>query len=91
MAYFSESPSSLAWEWFVDQDINKCNSWDDLSSQFMQQFQYNMDLIPNDKSLTNMKKKKEYWSFREYSIRWREQVSKVKPLMKESKIVEVFI
>ncbi|KAF3635016.1 putative nitrate transporter 1.4-like [Capsicum annuum] len=29
--------------------------------------------------------------FREYAIRWREQAAKVKPPMKESKIVEVFI
>ncbi|KAF3625034.1 hypothetical protein FXO38_29941 [Capsicum annuum] len=36
-------------------------------------------------------KKKNTESFREYVIRWREQVSRVKRPMKESKIVEVFI
>ncbi|PHT68188.1 hypothetical protein T459_27675 [Capsicum annuum] len=36
-------------------------------------------------------KKKNTESFREYVIRWREQAARVRPPMKESKIVEVFI
>ena len=57
MAYFGESLSGLASEWFVDQDIDKWISWDDLANEFVQQFQYNVELIPDGKSLTNMKKK----------------------------------
>ncbi|PHT67569.1 hypothetical protein T459_27056 [Capsicum annuum] len=49
-----------------------------------------MELIPNEKSLTNIKKKSTK-TFREYVIRWREQAARVKLPMKESKIVEVFI
>ncbi|KAF3667693.1 putative cell differentiation protein RCD1 -like protein [Capsicum annuum] len=49
-----------------------------------------MELIPDEKSLTNMKKKSTE-IFKEYAIRWREQAARVKPLMKESKIVEAFI
>ncbi|KAF3653734.1 hypothetical protein FXO37_16805 [Capsicum annuum] len=52
MAYFSESLSGLASEWFVDQDFDKWNNWDDLANEFVQQFQYNMELIPDEKSLT---------------------------------------
>ncbi|PHT78057.1 hypothetical protein T459_16109 [Capsicum annuum] len=48
------------------------------------------ELIPDEKSLTNMKKKRTE-SFTEYAIQWREQAARVKPPMKESKIVEVFI
>ncbi|PHT86132.1 hypothetical protein T459_08238 [Capsicum annuum] len=73
MAYFGESLSGLASEWFVDQDIDRWNSWDGLANEFGQQFQYNVELIPGQKSLTNMKKKKKNTeSFREYAIRWRE-------------------
>ncbi|KAM3201934.1 hypothetical protein P3L10_029558 [Capsicum annuum] len=90
MAYFGESLSGLALEWFVDQDIDKWNSWDELANEFVQQFQYNIELISDEKSLTNMKKKSTE-TFREYAIRWREQAARVKPPMKESKIVEVFI
>ena len=56
----------------------------------MQNFQYNVELIPDEKSLTSITKKNTE-SFREYAIRWREQAARVKPPMKESKIVEVFI
>ncbi|KAF3679796.1 putative nitrate transporter 1.4-like [Capsicum annuum] len=77
-------------EWFVDQDIDRWNSWDDLANEFVQQFQYNVELIPDEKSLTSTKKKNTE-SFREYAIRWREQAARVKSPMKESKIVEVFI
>ncbi|KAM3339816.1 hypothetical protein P3S68_029685 [Capsicum galapagoense] len=90
MAYFDESLSGLASKWFVDQDIDKWISWDDLANGFVQQFQYNVELIPDEKSLTSIKKKNTE-SFREYAIRWREQAARVKPPMKESKIVEVFI
>ncbi|KAF3639702.1 putative cell differentiation protein RCD1 -like protein [Capsicum annuum] len=38
-----------------------------------------------------MKKKKSTKYFREYAIRWHEQDARVKPPMKECKIVEVFI
>ncbi|PHU17722.1 hypothetical protein BC332_13417 [Capsicum chinense] len=37
------------------------------------------------------KKKKKNENFKEYAIRWREQAARVKPPVKESKIVEVFI
>ncbi|PHT95377.1 hypothetical protein T459_03259 [Capsicum annuum] len=90
MAYFGESLSGLASEWFVDQDIDKWISWDDLANRFVQKFQYNVELIPNEKSLTSIKKKN-IESFREYAIRWCEQAARVKLPMKESKIVEVFI
>ncbi|PHT98111.1 hypothetical protein BC332_32968 [Capsicum chinense] len=36
-------------------------------------------------------KKKNTESFREYEIRWREQAARLKPPMKERKIVELFI
>ncbi|KAM3288370.1 hypothetical protein P3S67_021800 [Capsicum chacoense] len=65
MAYFGESLSGLASEWFVDQDIDNWNRWDDL--------------------------KKSTETFRDYAIRWCEQAARVKPPMKESKIVESFI
>ncbi|KAF3614573.1 putative nitrate transporter 1.4-like [Capsicum annuum] len=90
MAYLGERLSILGSEWFVDQDIDKWSSWDDLANEFVQQFQYNVELIPDEKFQTNIKKKNNE-NFREYAIRWREQAVRVKPPMKESKMVEVFI
>ena len=90
MAFFGESLLDLASKWFINRDIDKWNGWDDLASEFVQHFQYNIDLILDEKSLVNMKKKSTE-GFREYAIRWREKAARVKPPMKESKLVEVFI
>ncbi|PHT49901.1 hypothetical protein CQW23_09648 [Capsicum baccatum] len=43
-----------------------------------------------DQDIDSMKKKN-IESFREYAIRWHEQISRGKPSMKKSKIVKVFI
>ncbi|KAM3374761.1 hypothetical protein P3S68_013475 [Capsicum galapagoense] len=90
MAYFDESLLGLVSEWFVDQDIDKWIIWDGLDNEFVKKLQYNVELILDEKSLTSIKKKNTK-SFGEYAIRWCEQAARVKPPMKESKIVEVFI
>ena len=63
---------------------------DDLARCFIQQFQYNIDIIPDRSSLANMRKKTTE-NFREYAIRWREQAARVKPPMKESEMIGVFL
>ena len=56
MAYFGESLTSVASEWFIDQDISHWHVWDDMAQDFVQQFQYNIDIIPDRNSLANMRK-----------------------------------
>ena len=90
MAYFGESLTSVASEWFIDQDISHWHVWDDMTQDFVQQFQYNIDIIPDRNSLANMKKKPSE-SFREYVIRWREQEARVKPPMKDYELIDVFL
>ncbi|XP_059312777.1 uncharacterized protein LOC132063979 [Lycium ferocissimum] len=90
MAYFGESLTGLTSEWFIDQDVTKWHIWDDMAQEFVQQFQYNIDLVPYKKSLINLKKKS-IENFREFAIRWGEQAAKVRPPLKESKIVETFL
>ncbi|XP_015075347.1 uncharacterized protein LOC107019339 [Solanum pennellii] len=90
MAYFGESLVGIASEWFIDQDITNWHTWDDLARCFVQQFQYNIDIVPDRSSLANMRKKTTE-NFREYAIRWREQAARVKPPMKESEMIDVFL
>ena len=40
MAYFGENLVGIASEWFIDQDITKWHTWDDLARCFVQQFQF---------------------------------------------------
>ncbi|KAK4724090.1 hypothetical protein R3W88_026869 [Solanum pinnatisectum] len=90
MAYFGEILMGIAIEWFIDQDTYNCHTWDDLARCFVQQFKYNIDIVPDRTSLANIRKKTTE-SFREYAIRWREKVARVKPLMKESEMIDVFL
>ncbi|KAM3291698.1 hypothetical protein P3S67_019987 [Capsicum chacoense] len=90
MAYFGESSEGVASEWFIDQDISRWHVWDDMARDFVQQFQYNIEIVPDRTTLTNMRKKTTE-SFREYAIRWREQAARVRPLIKESEIIDIFL
>ena len=89
MAYFGESLVGIASEWFIDQDITKWHTWDDLARCFVHQFQYNIDIVQDLSSLNNLRKKTTE-NFREYdisgdsAIRLREQAARVKSPMKES-------
>ncbi|XP_075083257.1 uncharacterized protein LOC142167006 [Nicotiana tabacum] len=44
MAYFGESLTGIASEWFIDQDISHWHIWNDMAQDFVQQFQYNIDI-----------------------------------------------
>ncbi|XP_060177927.1 uncharacterized protein LOC132607870 [Lycium barbarum] len=90
MAYLGESLTGLASEWFIDQEFTKWYIWDDMAQEFVPQFQYNIDLVPDKKSLINLKKKT-VENFGEFAIRWREQAARVRPPLKESEVVETFI
>ncbi|XP_070036680.1 uncharacterized protein [Nicotiana tomentosiformis] len=90
MAYFGESLTRIASEWFIDQDKSHRNVWDDMAQDFVQQFQYNIDIIPDRSSLINIKKKLTE-SFREYTIKWREQAARVKSPMKKAEMIDYFL
>ncbi|XP_070017993.1 uncharacterized protein [Nicotiana sylvestris] len=90
MAYFGESLTGIASVWYMDQDISHWHIWDDLACDFVRQFQYNVDITPNRNSLTNFKKKASE-SFQKYTIKWREQTARVKPLMDEAEMVNFFL
>ncbi|XP_070017029.1 uncharacterized protein [Nicotiana sylvestris] len=90
MAYFGETLVGIASEWYMDQDISCWHIWDDLSQDFVRQFQYNIDIAPDRNSLSNLKKKSSE-SFREYDVKWREQAARVKPPMDETEMVSVFL
>ncbi|XP_069149121.1 uncharacterized protein [Solanum lycopersicum] len=53
-------------------------------------FQYNIDIVQDLSSLNNLRKKTTE-NFREYAIRLREQAARVKPPMKDSEMIDVFL
>ncbi|XP_070039141.1 uncharacterized protein [Nicotiana tomentosiformis] len=90
MAYFGESLTGIVSEWYMDQDISNWHIWDDLARDFVRQFQYNVDIVPDRNSLTNFKNKTTE-CFCEYAIKWREQAARAKPPMDETEMVNVFL
>ncbi|KAM3327189.1 hypothetical protein P3S67_002315 [Capsicum chacoense] len=90
MAYFIESLEGVASEWFIDQDIFHWHMWDDIARDFVQQFQYNIEIVPDRTTLTNMRKKITE-SFGEYAIRWREQAARVRSSIKESEMIDIIL
>ncbi|XP_070035046.1 uncharacterized protein [Nicotiana tomentosiformis] len=90
MAYFGESLMGVASEWFIDQDISHWHVWDDMAWAFVKQFQYNINIMPDRNSRSNMKKKLTE-SFREYAIKWREQAARVKPPMDNHELITIFL
>ncbi|XP_070008067.1 uncharacterized protein [Nicotiana sylvestris] len=90
MAYFNQSLSGVALEWYTRQDTNRWYTWDDLAQAFARHFQYNMDIVPDRLSLTKVKNNPSE-SFREYGFRWREQAARVNPPMEEDEMVEYFL
>nr|XP_033514998.1 uncharacterized protein LOC117279553 [Nicotiana tomentosiformis] len=73
MAYFGESLTGVASEWFMDQDTSRWYVRDDMAQDFVRQFQYNIDIAPNRNSLSNLKKKPTE-SFREYGRPFSEAI-----------------
>ncbi|XP_027771374.1 uncharacterized protein LOC114076473 [Solanum pennellii] len=90
MAYFGVSLTGVASEWFIDQEISHWHIWGDMAHDFVRQFQYNVDIMPDRNTLSNTRKKPSE-SFREYAIKWREQAARVKPPLNEQELVDIFI
>ncbi|XP_019232715.1 PREDICTED: uncharacterized protein LOC109213380, partial [Nicotiana attenuata] len=73
MAYFSQSLSGSALEWYTRQDHGRWYTWDDLAQAFTCHFQYNLEIILDRLSLTKIEKKHNE-SFREYAKSFNEVV-----------------
>ncbi|XP_070032647.1 uncharacterized protein [Nicotiana tomentosiformis] len=61
-----------------------------MAQAFVKQFQYNIDIVPNRNSMSNMKKKPTK-RFREYAIKWMEQETRVKPPMDNHELITIFL
>ncbi|XP_070004981.1 uncharacterized protein [Nicotiana sylvestris] len=90
MAYFGESLTGIASEWYTDQETTHWHVWDDMARDFVHQFQYNVDIAPNRNTLSKLKSNITE-SFREYAVKWREQAARVKASMDEVEMVTIFL
>ena len=82
MAYYGESRTSVSSKLLIDLQITHQYIWDDMAQDFFRQFEYNVDIMPDHNTLSNMRKKSSE-SFGGYAIKWREQEACVKPPLNE--------
>nr|XP_033516611.1 uncharacterized protein LOC117280956 [Nicotiana tomentosiformis] len=90
IAYFGQSLSGSALEWYTRQDPSRWYTWDDLAQAFAGHFQYNLEIVPDRLTLLKLEKKPGE-SFREFGFRWREQAARVDPPMREGEMVDYFL
>jgi len=82
IAYFGQSLSGSALEWYIRQDSSRWYTWDDRAQAFAGHFQYNLEIVPDRLTLLRTGKKPGE-RFREFGFRWREQAARVDPPMRE--------
>ncbi|XP_075100341.1 uncharacterized protein LOC142176447 [Nicotiana tabacum] len=87
MAHFNTSLTGAALEWHNHQDINKWPTIGDMGQDFVRHFQYNIDIVPDHSSLSHMEKKPKE-SFRDFWLRWNEQVARNDPPIDRKDLAE---
>ena len=87
---FNKSLTRKELKWYSKKDVTKWCTWDDLTNAFVDHYKFNVEIAPDRISITKLKPKSTE-CFREYDIRWREEVANVHPPMEESEIITYFI
>uniref|UniRef100_A0A5B7C4P1 Retrotransposon gag domain-containing protein n=1 Tax=Davidia involucrata TaxID=16924 RepID=A0A5B7C4P1_DAVIN len=86
---FQKSLKGPALLWFV-KDLERIRTWDNLTSLFLNQYKFNIELAPDRFDLQRLTKNNSE-SFREYAQRWRETAAQVQPHLDEREMVSTFI
>ncbi|XP_070011074.1 uncharacterized protein [Nicotiana sylvestris] len=90
MKLFMRSLKGDALSWNISQDPKKWSNWVSMVSDFMDWFRFNMENAPDVFYIQNLKKKPTE-IFREYATRWRSEVAKVRPALKEEQMNRFFV
>jgi len=73
--------------------LHKTRKWpnmNELAKDLINQFAYNIKIVPARYSLEKMKKKSTE-TYRDFAYRWRKEAARLRPPMSEKEIVEVFM
>ncbi|RDX83625.1 hypothetical protein CR513_35435, partial [Mucuna pruriens] len=83
---FQDSLTGPALTWYVNLEKGQR----DLAEAFVRQYRYNKDVAPDRSRLQNLSKM-ESEGFKDYTQRWHELASQVKPSLTEKEMVSMFI
>ncbi|XP_070015674.1 uncharacterized protein [Nicotiana sylvestris] len=87
MAYFSENLIGPALECHNRQDVGKWPTLGDMAQDFVRHFQYRSSVVPDRSSLSQMEKKPKK-GFRDFLLRWNEQIARDSPLIDRKDVSE---
>ena len=86
MRFFRQSLCDEALEWFTSHETRQWPCWNALAKDFIDQFAYNVEIVPDRYSFEKMKQKS-IESYREFAYRCRKEAARVKPRMSEKEII----
>ncbi|XP_050889620.1 uncharacterized protein LOC127094899 [Lathyrus oleraceus] len=87
---FQDSLFGAFLDWHIGLEHSKIRSWKDLSEAFLKQYKYKLDMDPTRLQLQNQAYKRNE-TFKEYTQRWREMASRVKPALTDAELVDTFM
>ncbi|XP_010064624.2 uncharacterized protein LOC104451726 [Eucalyptus grandis] len=76
--------------WFIELDMEKIRTWEDLVDEFLQQYKFNIEIALTREELVRVEKRRTE-SFRAYAQRWRVIVSQVKPPLFEKETMKLLL
>ncbi|KAL3747229.1 hypothetical protein ACJRO7_016069 [Eucalyptus globulus] len=87
---FQDSLVGPALTWFIELDMEKVRTWEDLVDEFLQQYKFNTEIAPTREELVRVEKRRTE-SFRAYAQRWRVIASQVKPPLSEKETMKLLL
>lgn len=90
MRFFSRCLSGESFELFTSYETRQWPNWKASSRDLVEQFSYNVEIVPNCYYLENMKQNSNE-NYKEFSYRWLKEAARVRPPMFEEEIVKLSV
>ncbi|XP_070029515.1 uncharacterized protein [Nicotiana sylvestris] len=90
MKLFMRILTGDALSWYISQNPKKWVNWVSMSSDFTDQFKFNIENM-TDVFYIQYLKKKPMETFCEYATQWRSEAAKVRPTLEEEQINKFFV
>jgi len=90
MHFFQDSLAGAVVACYTNLEASQVQSWKDLATAFIRQYQYNTDMAPDRNQLQSMSKR-EQESIKEYAQRWRDLAAQVIPPMTEREMITIMV
>ena len=87
---FQKSLTGPALKWFTSLDMATIKTWNDLGKAFLEQYSFNLDLVPKREDLVALKQRNNE-PFGEYIGRWRVLAAQVRDRPSDEESIEIII